>query len=159
MLLPKTESRNYADWYIVFRWWAATALCSVLESSLGIIFVCVPALAPLFTTWVGESSNARYHETPNGPEEASDQPPTFGKLGFRQKRKPNDESILYETEITKKGANNERNTVVENYEMDNNMERFTGDSGSERRILSEEERPREVDSRDKDKRRSIRVES
>jgi hypothetical protein len=32
-----------------FTWyWAAAELCSVLESSLGIIFVSMPAVAPLF---------------------------------------------------------------------------------------------------------------
>jgi hypothetical protein len=37
------------------RYWASAELFSVLESSLGIVFVCVPAAAPLLSNISGTS--------------------------------------------------------------------------------------------------------
>ncbi|KAE8454288.1 hypothetical protein EG329_005213 [Mollisiaceae sp. DMI_Dod_QoI] len=120
---------NTAD----FTWlWAPTALCSILESSLGIIFVCVPAMAPLVKNYVGGSSAGKYQETPD--YNRSDKPNTFGKLRNRPKLRPDDESILCVTQITAIDQK-DQDTAVESYEMDH-AGNFTGDSGSERRIIT-----------------------
>ncbi|KUJ19412.1 uncharacterized protein LY89DRAFT_731810 [Mollisia scopiformis] len=115
-----------------FTWhWAPTALCSILESSLGIVFVCVPAMAPLFKNWVGGGSSAKY--TPNNYQ--SDRPSTFGKLRNKPKLRPDDESILCTTQITAVDRK-DRDGAVESYEMDQQTGNYIGDGGSERRIIT-----------------------
>ncbi|CZR61328.1 uncharacterized protein PAC_11224 [Phialocephala subalpina] len=119
---------NTAD----FTWhWAPTALCSILESSLGIIFVCVPAMAPLFKNWVGGSTSAKYTPDDYQPK----RPSAFSKLRSKPKLRPDDESILCETRITAMDAK-DRDGAVESYEMDQHAGNFAGDSGSERRIIT-----------------------
>ncbi|KAK0118319.1 hypothetical protein ONS95_012613 [Cadophora gregata] len=114
-----------------FTWhWAPTALSSILESSLGIIFVCVPALAPLFKTWVGGSSAGKHTVTSNFP---SDRPGTFGNLGNRLRLVPEDDSILCLTQVTTTDAKGQGDE--EGYEMDLVGE-YSNDGGSERRIIT-----------------------
>ena len=112
------------------RHWAPTALSSILESSLGIIFVCVPALAPLFQTWVGGSSAGKYSDTSNFPSNGTG---TFGKLGNKLRLIPEDDSILCVTHVTATDAK-DRDTG-EGYEMDV-VEQYPSDAGSERGIIS-----------------------
>ncbi|KAG4418611.1 hypothetical protein IFR04_008236 [Cadophora malorum] len=113
-----------------FTWhWAPTALSSILESSLGIIFVCVPALAPLFQTWVSGSSACKYSDTSNLPPH---RPETFGKLGNKLRLRPEDDSILCVTQVT--AADMEDRDAGEGYEMDI-VEQYPSDAGSERRII------------------------
>ncbi|KUJ12352.1 uncharacterized protein LY89DRAFT_738140 [Mollisia scopiformis] len=122
---------NTAD----FTWyWAPAELCSVLESSLGIIFVCVPAMAPLFKGVFGNigSSGGKYNKYNDGENLNSDRPSTFGKLGGRPRLRPDDESILCQTQITTVDPK-ERDAHVEAYEMDL---RDSGDASSERRIIT-----------------------
>ncbi|CAG8980999.1 hypothetical protein HYALB_00013319 [Hymenoscyphus albidus] len=115
-----------------FTWlWAPAALCSVLESSLGIIFVCVPAMAPLFFRFIGGSTE-RYVQTP-------DRPGTFGKIGenLNPKLRPTDESILCVTKVTAvdpmdRGADSERGGAYEMDERSGDEKFTTGDDGSEK---------------------------
>ncbi|KAI1847517.1 hypothetical protein JX266_006369 [Neoarthrinium moseri] len=81
-----------------FTWyWAAAELSSVLESSLGIVFICVPAVAPLFGTMRGSPSK----ESEEGIDlEDPKCPATFGKLGRQTRAQPGDETLLHETQIT-----------------------------------------------------------
>lgn len=114
-----------------FTWnWAPAELCSVLESTLGIIFVCVPAMAPLFKTWFGDigSSGGKYKQG----DYQSDRPSTFGKLGGRPRLRPDDESILCQTQITAID-HKDRDGAVEAFEME---PRDSADGGSERRIMT-----------------------
>ncbi|PVH83259.1 hypothetical protein DL98DRAFT_652475 [Cadophora sp. DSE1049] len=113
-----------------FTWhWAPTALSSILESSLGIIFVCVPALAPLFKTWVGGSTAGKYSETSNFPP---DRPDPFGKLSNKLRLRPEDDSILCVTQVTT--ADTKDQDGGDGYEMDI-VEQYPNDAGSERRIM------------------------
>ncbi|CAG8951362.1 hypothetical protein HYFRA_00007273 [Hymenoscyphus fraxineus] len=118
-----------------FTWlWAPAALCSVLESSLGIIFVCVPAMAPLFSRFIGGSTE-RYVQTP-------DRPGTFGKIGenLNPKLRPTDESILCVTQVTAvdpmdRGADLERGGAYEMDERSGDQKFTTGDDGSEKTFI------------------------
>ncbi|KAH8597785.1 hypothetical protein B0O99DRAFT_592337 [Bisporella sp. PMI_857] len=113
-----------------FTWhWAPTALCSVLESSLGIIFVCVPAMAPLFKNFLGGSTAAKYTNKESN-DYRRNRPSTFGKLGSMPKLRPSDQSILYDTRITAVDR------AGESYEMDHETGSIPEDSGSERRIIA-----------------------
>ncbi|KAH7303703.1 hypothetical protein BKA65DRAFT_560578 [Rhexocercosporidium sp. MPI-PUGE-AT-0058] len=114
-----------------FTWhWAPTALSSIFESSLGIIFVCVPALAPLFKKWFGGSSADKYTETPNFP---SDRPGTFGKLSNKLRLRPEDDSILCVTQVTTTEAKDRDGK--DSYEMDL-VKQYPNDAGSETWIIT-----------------------
>lgn len=86
------------------RYWAPAELCSVLESSLGIVFVCVPAIIPLFSNVMGSAAKK------SGQEDIdlvnSRNPDTFGKMGRNPKRKIElgDETLLRETRLTDLGG-------------------------------------------------------
>ncbi|KAF7517638.1 hypothetical protein G7054_g13743 [Neopestalotiopsis clavispora] len=88
-----------------FSWyWAPAAMCSVIESSLGIIFVCVPAIAPMFSNVIG--STAKKSGQDDIDLDNSKNPGTFGKLGRNPKRRPSlgDETLLCETQLTNIGG-------------------------------------------------------
>jgi hypothetical protein len=87
-------------------------------------------MAPLFKNWVGGTSSAR---TPHDYQ--SERPSTFGKLRNKPKLRPDDESILCTTRITAIDAK-DRDGAGENYEMETQTGNYTGDSGSERRIIT-----------------------
>lgn len=117
-----------------FPWyWASAELCSVLESSLGIIFVCVPAMAPLATGVFGNigSSGGRYDKY-NDRNFPSDRPSTFRKIGGRHRPTPDNESILCETQITRVDTPY-RGEAMEPYEMER---RYSGDGSSESNIIT-----------------------
>jgi hypothetical protein len=121
-----------------FTWyWAAAELCSVLESSLGIVFVSMPALAPLFQSWISGTS-AMNSTSKNGAYKLSDRPGTFGKIGVRPKLRPDDESFLYATQVTAVDPK-DHDGVVESYEADRTTTHSHGDSGSEREIIPRNE--------------------
>jgi hypothetical protein len=120
-----------------FTWyWAPAELCSILESSLGIIFVCVPAMAPLFQGVFGSiaSSGGKYNKHNEGALFNSDRPSTFGKLGGRPKLRPDDESIMCETQITSVDPKDRDESAMEGYEM---YQRDSGDGGSQKMIITE----------------------
>ncbi|ETS84537.1 hypothetical protein PFICI_02562 [Pestalotiopsis fici W106-1] len=88
-----------------FAWyWAPAELCSVLESSLGIVFVCVPAIAPMFGNVMGSTAKKSGQDDIN--LDNSRNPGTFGKIGRNPKRRtgPGDETLLCETRLTHLGG-------------------------------------------------------
>ncbi len=88
-------------------------------------------MAPLFKNWVGGSTAGKYSYTPDFP---SNRGGTFGKLSNKAKLRPDDDSIMFVTQVTAIDAK-DRETPVTSYEMDQ-MGHFAGDSGSERRIIT-----------------------
>ncbi|PBP20362.1 hypothetical protein BUE80_DR008870 [Diplocarpon rosae] len=118
-----------------FTWlWAPAALCSIFESSLGIIFVCVPAMSPLFSRWLGGSTSASCSIKSDSPLRNR----TFGKIGSRPKLRPDDDTFKCVTQITA-FDDKERNQdyAPADYEMDR-MDDFTGtgDGDSEKKIIT-----------------------
>ncbi|KAI0141929.1 hypothetical protein BJ166DRAFT_603549 [Pestalotiopsis sp. NC0098] len=87
------------SWY-----WAPAELCSVLESSLGIVFVCVPAIIPLFSNVMGSAAKKSGQEDIDLAN--SRNPDTFGKMGRNPKRKVElgDETLLCETQLSNLGG-------------------------------------------------------
>ncbi|CAJ2506890.1 Uu.00g080760.m01.CDS01 [Anthostomella pinea] len=76
-----------------FTWyWAPAELCSVLESSLGIVFICVPALAPLLAGFLDKKTTSQKYD--------SKLPGTFGKLGGRPRLRLDDGTLLDRTQTT-----------------------------------------------------------
>ncbi|CAL3969870.1 hypothetical protein PZA11_007571 [Diplocarpon coronariae] len=118
-----------------FTWhWAPAALCSILESSLGIVFVCVPAMSPLFSRWLGGSTAASYTVKPD----SSLRDRTFGKIGSKPKLRPEDDTLMCVTQVTVVDDKERgQDYAPANYEMDR-MEEFTGtgDNESERKIIT-----------------------
>jgi hypothetical protein len=71
----------------------------------------------------------------NGAYKLSDRPGTFGKIGVRPKLRPDDESILYATQVTAIDPK-DHDDVVEGFEADRTTTYSRGDSGSEREIIA-----------------------
>ena len=76
----------------------------MLESSLGIIFVCVPAIAPMFSNVIGSTTKKSGQDDID--LDNSRNPGTFGKIGRNPKRRPSlgDETLLCETQLTHLGG-------------------------------------------------------
>lgn len=76
----------------------------MLESSLGIIFVCVPAIAPMFSNVIGSTTKKSGQDDID--LDNSRNPGTFGKIGRNPKRRSSlgDETLLCETQLTHLGG-------------------------------------------------------
>jgi hypothetical protein len=112
----------------------------------------VPSLAPLFTPWFSAFGTSNKHTDTAGFR--SDRPSTFGKLGGRVKLRPDDESILCQTQVTAIDAK-DRDGALDSYEMDHEARYYSGDSGSERRIVTP---PKIYDGKTRDTRVMVNVE-
>lgn len=90
-------------------------------------------MAPLFKNLVGGSSAGQYDHTPGNYR--SDRPSTFGKLRNKPDFRPDDESLMCTTQIAAADGK-DPDAAVETYEMDQQTGDYSGDAGSERRIIT-----------------------
>ena len=94
-------------------------------------------MAPLFQGVFSSfgSSGGKYDKYNEAAHFNSDHPSTFGKLGGRPKLRPDDESILCQTQITSVDPKDRdgHGEEIEGFEMD---QRDSGDGGSQKRIIT-----------------------